>query len=91
MVPLTEGHQRYLRHAGFARDLHGGALTGFSTTSFADTYSPLTATLVNAAGEPLGHRSINLFETTREMPPLQTTHEFVAKYPMVQCLSLIHI
>merc|ERR1712023_288098 len=61
-IPLTQGYKTSLRQLGFALNIYDGPLTIFLTTNFADVYSPITATLINGAGEPLGKRTINLLE-----------------------------
>ena len=39
---------------------------------------------MNAAGEPLGKRKVNLLENVPEIPTLQTMHRALAKHPMLQ-------
>ena len=51
-IPLTQGYKVSLRQLGFALNLYDGPLTIFLTTNFADTYSPITAALINGAGKP---------------------------------------
>ena len=60
---MMEGYKMSLRHRGFAMNIQDGPLTVFLTTNFADTYSPITVTLVNGAGEPLGSRTVNLLQS----------------------------
>ena len=83
-IPLTQGYKTSLRQLGFALNVFDGPLTIFLTTNFADVYSPITATLINGAGEPLGKRTINLLEDMPCMPTLQTMHRELAKHPMLQ-------
>ena len=59
-IPLTQGYKVSLRQLGHGLNVHDGPLTVFLTTNFADTYSPITATLMVGPGVPLGSRSINL-------------------------------
>ena len=59
-IPLTQGYKMSLRHLGFALNIYDGPLSVFLTTNFADTYSPITATLMAGPGTPLGRRSISL-------------------------------
>ena len=73
-----------LRQLGFALNIYDGPLTVFLTTNFADTYSPITAILMNGAGEPLGQHKINLLDNEPRMPTLQAMHRAVAKHPMLQ-------
>ena len=83
-VPLTERINMTIRHHGFGLNLHDGPLTLFLTVNWADTYSPLTLLLLNAAGDPLGTRSVNLFDDSPVMQNLQAMHMLVATHPMVQ-------
>ena len=46
-IPMTEGYKMSLRHLGAALNIHDGPLAVFLTTNFADTYSPITVTLMN--------------------------------------------
>ena len=39
---------------------------------------------MNAAGEPLGKREVNLVDNVPNMPTLQTMHRALAKHPMLQ-------
>ena len=55
-VPLTEGYKMSLRHTGFAMNISEGPLSLFFTANLADTYSPLSLTLLHGAGEPFGAR-----------------------------------
>ena len=83
-IPLTQGYKSSLRQLGFSLNVYDGPLTVFLTTNFADTYSPITITLMNGAGEPLGHRVVNLLEDIPDMPTLQAMHRALAKHPMIQ-------
>ena len=83
-IPLTQGYKTSIRQLGFALNLYDGPLTIFLTTNFADTYSAITATLINAAGKPLGTRKINLLKNVPDMPTLQAVHRELAKHPMLQ-------
>ena len=83
-IPLTQGYKMSLRQLGFALNLYDGPLTVFLTTNFADTYSPITATLMRGAGEPLGPREVNLLDNVPNMPTLQAMHRALAKHPMLQ-------
>ena len=83
-IPLTQGYKTSLRQLGFGLNVYDGPLTVFLTTNFADMYSPITATLMNAAGEPLGKREVNLLQSVPCMPTLQAMHRALAKYPMLQ-------
>merc|ERR1712023_419399 len=83
-IPLTQGYKTSLRQLGFALDVYDGPLTIFLTTNFADVYSPISATLINGAGEPLGSRTINLLDDVPVMPTLQAMHRELAKHPMLQ-------
>ena len=56
----------------------------FLTCNFADTYSPITVTLMHGAGEPLGKRSINLLADCPRMPCLREIHQAPAKHPLLQ-------
>ena len=47
-------------------------------------YSPITAVLMNGAGEPLGKREVNLLDNEPHMPTLQAMHRALAKHPMLQ-------
>ena len=73
-----------LRQLGFALNLYDGPLSIFLTTNFADMYSPITAVLMNGAGEPLGKREVNLLDNEPHMPTLQAMHRALAKHPMLQ-------
>ena len=73
-----------LRLQGFALNVYDGPLSIFLTCNFADTYSPITATLMNGAGEPLGKRAVNLLEDCPRMPTLQAIHRALAKHPALQ-------
>ena len=59
-IPLTQGYKVSLRQLGYGLNAYDGPLSVFLTTNFADTYSPITATLMAGPGVPLGTRSINL-------------------------------
>ena len=83
-IPLTQGYKMSLRHLGFALNIYDGPLSVFLTTNFADTYAPITAVLMNGAGEPLGQHKINLLDNEPQMPTLQAMHRAVAKHPMLQ-------
>ena len=83
-IPLTQGYKMSLRQLGFALNVYDGPLTVFLTTNFADMYSPITATLMNGAGEPLGRREVNLLDNVPHMPTLQAMHRALAKHPMLQ-------
>ena len=83
-IPLTQGYKTSLRQLGFALNLYDGPLTVFLTTNFADMYSPITATLMNGAGEPLGKREVNLLQSVPCMPTLQAMRRALAKHPMIQ-------
>ena len=83
-IPLTQGYKMSLRHLGFAMNIYDGPLSIFLTTNFADLYSPITVTLMNGAGEPLGKREVNLLDDAPDMPTLQAMHRALAKYPMLQ-------
>ena len=83
-IALTQGYKQSLRHLGHALNLHDGPLSLFLTTNFADTYSPITLTLINGAGEPLGRRSVNLLADVPVMGTLQDMHKNLAKHPMLQ-------
>ena len=83
-IPMTEGYKMSLRHLGAALNIHDGPLAVFLTTNFADTYSPITVTLMNGAGEPLGSRTVNLRDSMPHMPTLQEMHRALAKHPMIQ-------
>jgi len=83
-IPLTQGYKTSLRQLGFALNVYDGPLTIFLTTNFADVYSPISATLINGAGEPLGSRTINLLDDVPVMPTLQAMHRELAKHPMLQ-------
>ena len=83
-IPLTQGYKMGLRHLGFAMNIYDGPLSLFLTTNFADMYSPITVTLMNGAGEPLGKREVNLLDDEPLMPTLQTMHRELAKHPMLQ-------
>ena len=65
-------------------NVYDGPLKIFITTNFADTYSPITATLINGAGEPFGHRTVNLLQSSPNMPTLQAMRKALAKHPMKQ-------
>ena len=60
---------------------YDGPLSIFLTCNFADTYSPITATLMNGAGEPLGQRTVNLLADCPRMPCLREIHRALAKHP----------
>jgi hypothetical protein len=83
-IPLTQGYKMGLRQLGFSLNIYDGPLTVFLTTNFADTYSPITVTLMNGAGEPLGSRDVNLLQSVPHMPTLQAMHRGLAKHPMIQ-------
>ena len=83
-IPMTQGYKMSLRHLGFAMNIYDGPLSIFLTTNFADMYSPITVTLMNGAGEPLGKREVNLLDDEPDMPTLQTMHRALAKHPMLQ-------
>ena len=83
-IPLTQGYKMSLRQLGFALNVYDGPLTIFLTTNFADMYSPITATLMNGPGEPLGKREVNLLDNVPNMPTLQAMHRALAKHPMLQ-------
>ena len=83
-IPMTEGYKMSLRHLGAALNIHDGPLAVFLTTNFADTYSPITVTLMNGAGEPLGSRTVNLLYSMPDMPTLREMHRALAKHPMIQ-------
>ena len=83
-IPLTQGYKMSLRHLGFAMNIYDGPLSIFLTTNFADMYSPITVTLMNGAGEPLGKREVNLLDDEPDMPTLRTMHRALAKHPMLQ-------
>ena len=83
-IPLTQGYKMSLRQLGFALNLYDGPLSIFLTTNFADIYSPITAVLMNGAGEPLGKREVNLLDNEPHMPTLQAMHRALAKHPMLQ-------
>ena len=83
-IPLTQGYKMNLRQLGFALNLYDGPLSIFLTTNFADMYSPITAVLMNGAGEPLGKREVNLLDNEPHMPTLQAMHRALAKHPMLQ-------
>ena len=70
-----------LRQLGFALNVYDGPLSIFLTCNFADTYSPITATLMNGAVEPLGKRAVNLLDDCPRMPTLQAIHRTMAKHP----------
>ena len=53
-VPLTEGYKMSLRHTGHAMNICDGPLSLFLTVNLADTYSPITLTLLDGAGTPFG-------------------------------------
>ena len=67
-IPLTEGYKISLRQLGYALNVYDGPLSIFLTCNFADTYSPITTTPMNAAGDPLGQRSIDLLTDCPHMP-----------------------
>ena len=83
-IPLTQGYKMSLRQLGFALNVYDGPLTVFLTTNFADLYSPITATLMNGAGELLGKRVVNSLDNAPCMPTLQAMHRALAKHPMLQ-------
>ena len=83
-IPLTQGYKVGLRQRGFALNIYDGPLTIFLTTNFADIYSPITVTLMNGAGQPLGKREVNLLHSVPCMPTLQAMHRALAKHPMLQ-------
>ena len=83
-IPFTQGYKVSLRQLGYALNVYDGPLSIFLTCNFADTYSPITATLMNGAGEPLGQRSINLLTDCPRMPCLREIHRALAKHPMLQ-------
>ena len=56
----------------------------FLTCNFTDTYSSITATLMNGAGAPLGQRNINLLADCPRMPCLREIHRVLAKRPGLQ-------
>jgi len=70
-VPLTEGYKMSLRHTGHAMNLKEGPLSLFFTVNLADTYSPLSLTLLHGAGEPLGATTSkgNVKELGRRVKP----------------------
>ena len=59
-IPLTQGYKVSLRQLGYGLNVSDGPLTVFLATNFADTYSPITATLMAGPGVPLGTRTVNL-------------------------------
>ena len=83
-IPLTQGYKMGLRQLGFALNLYDGPLSIFLTTNFADMYSPITAVLMNGAGELLGKHEVNLLDNEPHMPTLQAMHRALAKHPMLQ-------
>ena len=80
-IPLTQGYKVSLRQLGYALNVYDGPLSIFLTTNFADTYSPITVTLMNGAGEPFGTRSVNLLADCPSMPALRDIHRALAKNP----------
>jgi hypothetical protein len=83
-VPLTQGCKVSLRQLGFALNIYDGPLTVFLITNFADTYSPITVTLIDAAGEPLGAREVNLLQSVPGVPTLQAMRRALAKHLVIQ-------
>ena len=83
-IPLTQGYKVGLRQLGYALNVYDGALSIFLTCNFADTYSPITVTLMNGAGEPLGTRNVNLLADFPRMPCLKEIHKALAKHPVLQ-------
>ena len=83
-IPLTPGYKASLRHFGHTLNVYDGPLSIFLTTNFADTYSPITAILMDGAGEPMGKRVVNLLDNAPAMPTLQAMHRALAKHPMLQ-------
>ena len=78
------GYKVGLRQLGFALNIHDGPLSVFLAANFADIYSPITVTLMNGAGEPLGKREVNLLHSVPCMPTLQAMRWALAKHPMLQ-------
>ena len=83
-IPLTQGYKVSLRQLGYAFNVYDGPLSSFLTCNCAGSYSPITATLMNGAGEPLGQRSINLLNDCPRMPCLREIHRALAKHPALQ-------
>jgi len=78
------GYKVGLRQLGFALNIHDGPLSVFLAANFADIYSPITVTLMNGAGEPLGKREVNLLHSVPCMPTLQAMRWALAKHPMLR-------
>ena len=83
-IPLTLGYKVSLRQLGYALNVYDEPLSFFLTCNFADTYPPITVTLMHGAGKPLGKRSINLLADCPRMPCLREIHQALAKHPLLQ-------
>ena len=73
-IPLTQGYKVSLRQLGYGLNVYDGPLSIFLTTNFADTYSPITVTLMSGAGEP--HRDTEC-QFVGRLPP----HARTPRYP----------
>ena len=73
-----------LRQSGHSMNLFRGPMTGFYTTNFAETWSPILALLADGPGEPLGRRIRTLSQDAPAMPSLRDMHRIAAQRPMLQ-------